>query len=352
MSGRVYKREGSRFFWLEYPLPSGKTVRESSKTTDKAEAEKLLKQRQESATSLSFKAVVEDFFETRTDLKTSSLERYQDSLIAVDPYFGGMALSDIKIDTLKAFIAERRKKVSASTVRRDLAFVSTIFSHAIEAMIGGPEFNPVKMLPKKRLKEKKGTRWLRWDEYERLLANCTTAQQRLIIKTAVLTGMRHNELALLDQSMIDFSRRQVILPAWVTKRDRERVVPLVPELCAELSAHCAKAPNGLVFHRFDRKTRKAVRFVTFNRSWQAIRRRAKLNDVRFHDLRHTFGSWWVQASGDLYTLKKVMGHTDLATTQRYAHLDSEAAHRSANLVFAHILAHRAADSTDESDVSP
>lgn len=352
MSGRVYTREGSRFFWLEYTLPSGKTVRESSKTTDKAEAEKTLRLRQQSAKSLSFRAVVEDFFDTRTDLKTSSLERYQDSLIAVDPYFGDLALSDIKIDTLKGFIAERRKKVSASTVKRDLAFVSTLFSHAIEAMVGGPDFNPVKMLPKKSLKERKRLRWLRWDEYERLLANCTNRQQRLIIMTAVLTGMRHSEITQLTKPMIDFSRRQIILPPWVTKRDKERVVPLVPELCEALSAHCSHSPGDLVFHRFDRTKRKHMPYVTFNRSWQAIRRRAKLNDVRFHDLRHTFGSWWVQAGGDLYPLKEVMGHTDLATTQRYAHLNSEAAHRSANLVFAHILAHRAADSDKTGDVSP
>lgn len=352
MASRVYTREGSRFYWLEYSIQSGKTIRESSKTTNKAEAEKLLKQRIESTKSLSFKAVVEDFFETRTDLKTSSLERYQDSLIAVDPYFGGLALSDIKIDTLKAFVFERRKKVSASTVRRDLAFVSTIFSHAIEAMVGGPDFNPVKMLPKKRLKERKGTRWLRWEEYERLLKHCTTAQQRLLIKTAVLTGMRHSELAMLTQAMIDFPRRQIVLPPWVTKRARERVIPLVPELCAELSAHCARAPAGLVFHRFDRVKRKAVPFTTFNRSWQAIRRRAGLKDVRFHDLRHTFGSWWVQAGGDLYPLMQVMGHDDLTTTQRYAHLDSEAAHRSAAKVFEHILTHRAADSEEKGDVSP
>lgn len=352
MPGRVYKREGSKYFWLEYTLPTGKAVRESSKQTDEAEARKVLQQRVDASKSLTFTAVVEDFFVTRTDLKVSSLERYQDSLIAVDPYFGQLALSDININALKAFIADRRKKVSASTVRRDLAFVSTVFSHAIENMVDGPEVNPVKMLPKRTLKVRKMTRWLRWEEFERLLASCTNDQQRLIIRTAVLTGMRHNEIAQLRKGMINFSRREIVLPARVTKRDKERVVPLPPELCDELSAHCSHSPGDLVFFRWDRKARKAAPFVTFNRSWQAVRRRAKLKDVRFHDLRHTFGSWWVQNGGDLYTLKEVMGHTDLATTQRYAHLNTEAAHRSATAVFAHILAHRAADSISKGDVSP
>lgn len=54
------------------------------------------------------------------------------------------------------------------------------------------------------------------------------------------------------------------------------------------------------------------------------RRMAALPEaIHFYSLRHTFASWWVQRRGDLYRLKEVMGHADLKTTMKYAHLRPE-----------------------------
>lgn len=344
MSGRVYKREGSSQLWLDYTLPSGKRVRQSSGTTDEREAEKKLKQLITASQSISFKEAVIDFFATRKDLKPSSVRRYEVSLVAVDPFIGHLAMSDIDVDVVKGFIAFRRKQVQAASVRRDLAFVSTVFSHAIENMPNGPPFNPVIMLPKRSLKEREVTRWLRWDEYQRLLAACSDDQHRLIIKTAVLTGMRHGELAALRKPMFLWDRSEVVLPVGVTKTSEERVIPLCAEIVSELQAHCAKAPRDLVFYHRENPLEPAQPYKAFTRFWQGARRRAKLNDVRFHDLRHTFGSWWVQSGGDIYPLSKVMGHTTTQMTERYAHLNTEAAHREAREVFRHIFRHSSADS--------
>jgi integrase len=226
-----------------------------------------------------------------------------------------------------------------------------VFSHAIETMQNGPGFNPVVMLPKRSLKETERTRWLRWDEYQRLLAACTQDQHRLIIKTAVLTGMRHGEMAALRKGMFLWDRNEVILPVAVTKSSTERVIPLCAELVTELKAHCAKAPKDYVFYHQDDPTQPASPYKAFTRFWHGARRRAKLNDVRFHDLRHTFGSWWVQSGGDIYPLSKVMGHTTTQMTQRYAHLNTEAAHREAQEVFRHIFRHSSEDSEAQEPVT-
>jgi integrase/recombinase XerD len=344
VSGRIYKREGSSQFWLDYTLPSGKRVRQSSGTSDEKEAEKKLKQLINASKSISFKEAVIDFFATRKDLKPSSVRRYEVSLVAVDPFIGHLAMCDIDIDAVKGFIAFRRKQVQAASVRRDLAFISTVFSHAIENMPNGPPFNPVIMLPKRSLKEREITRWLRWDEYQRLLAACSDDQHRLIIKTAVLTGMRHGELAALRKGMFLWGRSEVVLPVGVTKTSEERVIPLCAEIVSELQAHCAKAPRDLVFYHRENPLEPAQPYKAFTRFWHGARRRAKLTDVRFHDLRHTFGSWWVQSGGDIYPLSKVMGHTTTQMTERYAHLNTEAAHREAREVFRHIFRHSSADS--------
>jgi len=344
VSGRIYKRANSNSLWLDYTLQSGKRVRQSAGTSDEKEAEKKLKQLINASKSMSFKEAVLNFFSTRKDLKPSSVKRYEVSLVAVDPFISHLSMSDIDIDVIKGFIAFRRTEVTAASVRRDLAFISTVFSHAIENMPNGPKFNPVIMLPKRSLKEVERTRWLRWDEYERLLAACTQEQHRLIVKTAVLTGMRHGELAALRKPMIHWDRNEVILPVGVTKTSEERVIPLCAQIVTELQAHCAKAPRDLVFYHREDPLQPAQPYKAFTRFWHGARRRAKLKDVRFHDLRHTFGSWWVQSGGDIYPLSKVMGHTTTQMTERYAHLNIEAAHREAQEVFRHIFRHSSTDS--------
>lgn len=66
------------------------------------------------------------------------------------------------------------------------------------------------------------------------------------------------------------------------------------------------------------KTRKP--FVSIFYSWDTARRRAGLADVRIHDLRHSFASFLVNAGRSLYKVKQILGHSDVKTTQRYAHL--------------------------------
>ena len=59
------------------------------------------------------------------------------------------------------------------------------------------------------------------------------------------------------------------------------------------------------------------------RAYSSARKKAKLEDVRFHDLRHTFATRLVQSGIDLYTVKELLGHKTIAMTMRYAHHCSE-----------------------------
>jgi integrase len=66
---------------------------------------------------------------------------------------------------------------------------------------------------------------------------------------------------------------------------------------------------------------------------------AKLDDLRFHDLRHHFASWFVMRGGSLQALKEILGHADLKITLRYAHLAPE--HLRGEIVKTERLADRA-----------
>ena len=61
-------------------------------------------------------------------------------------------------------------------------------------------------------------------------------------------------------------------------------------------------------------------YVSFYISWNTARNKAGLADVRIHDLRHSFASFLVNAGRSLYEVQKILGHTQVKTTQRYAHL--------------------------------
>ncbi len=66
-----------------------------------------------------------------------------------------------------------------------------------------------------------------------------------------------------------------------------------------------------------------------NRPWKHIRAAAGLKGLRIHDLRHNMASWSIAAGNDLYTTGKLLGHSSIQTTQRYAHLLKEQ-HRKAS----------------------
>jgi site-specific recombinase XerD len=67
-------------------------------------------------------------------------------------------------------------------------------------------------------------------------------------------------------------------------------------------------------------------------SWDTARKRAGLADVRIHDLRHSFASFLVNGGRSLYEVQKILGHTQIKTTQRYAHLANDTLLDAANQV--------------------
>jgi integrase len=99
-----------------------------------------------------------------------------------------------------------------------------------------------------------------------------------------------------------------------TKSKRRREVPLNGRADAVLARRGSKA-TGPVFG--------SRRWEHYRTAWDLAVGRAKLDDFRFHDLRHTFASWAVQAGASLQEVKDLLGHASLAMTLRYGHLAPE-----------------------------
>lgn len=331
---RVYERRGSRLLQIQFELPDGRLVRKSSGVADENEAWRLLEREYTRLTQISWKEAVVDFFAVKSrpgGLREKTLQGYRTSLLAVDSIFGDLSLAEINVEQIKKFVRERRAKVSDTSVRRDLAFASSVFTHAQVSMDGAPENNPFIGYSKRHLKERARDTYLTLEEFERLEKSCVYEWHRVVLAVAVHTGMRHGELLQFRKSWINWDRGahgEIQLPREFTKSKRPRIIPVFPEIAHTLKDWCARHDGPYVFSRWSREEKAWVPYTSFSGFFRGARTRAGLKNLHFHDLRHTFASWWMQNSGDLLVLKEMLGHSTLQMVQRYAHLDTEAAHRA------------------------
>ncbi len=169
------------------------------------------------------------------------------------------------------------------------------------------------------------------DEVEALVRAAASPSDALAFRIAAYGGLRRGEIVSLRWGSIDFERGSMHINESVsagidstTKSGKGRTVPLAPQLAqalAQAQPHDAQ-PHDLVLVgavpgcKLDGSALRK-RFV-------AARKRAGLPVLRFHDLRHTFGSLAVDGGASLVQVQSWLGHSDLRVTARYLHTASRA----------------------------
>ena len=101
------------------------------------------------------------------------------------------------------------------------------------------------------------------------------------------------------------------------KGGKVRYVPMPPELTAEFKRYPVVLGEQRIFPPEPGARRERQRV---DRSFETILDLAGIGEFRFHDLRHTFASWYMMNGGDLYELAKILGHSNIKMTERYAKL--------------------------------
>jgi len=169
------------------------------------------------------------------------------------------------------------------------------------------------------------------DEVERLVAAAGNERDGLLFRVAAFAGLRRGELVSLRWRHIDLARSLVHVVENVSAgqdarvKDHEgRTVPLAPQLREALRAWRPRGAGeqDLVFPGTlpDRK----LDGDALSSRYRSVRDRAGLRPLRFHDLRHTFGSLAVDGGASLVQVQAWMGHADIGTTMRYLHSKSRA----------------------------
>jgi integrase len=214
------------------------------------------------------------------------------------------------IDALHRKITNAGTPIRANRVR---ALLSKMFSLAIrwqwrlDNPCHGIERNP----------ERKRTRYLSAAELERVTAALAAYEDRdaaNAIRLLLLTGARRGETLKARWSDFDLEAGVWTKPGATTKQATEHRVPLSAPTRQLLTS---MNPRGE--YLFPGKSGEVHR-VDLKRPWRAIQKAAKLDGVRLHDLRHTYASVLASAGQSLHVIGALLGHTQPATTARYAHL--------------------------------
>jgi len=219
------------------------------------------------------------------------------------------------------FISKKKLEISPATINRCLSILSKIFNDAIRW--GYLKENPMKNIPKLNEPEK-GFNYLTKEQVKKLLENASP-NGRPILMLAVYTGMRKGEILALKWEHIDFEKKIIKVEETLegsTKSKKVRYIPIHPDLLIELKKLKLKSRSEYVFLAEDGGMRK-----DFRNALNYALKRAGLPKIRIYDLRHTFAANFIMAGGNILTLQKILGHSDLKMTMRYAHLAPDFFHQ-------------------------
>jgi integrase/recombinase XerD len=251
-------------------------------------------------------------------------QRYACSLDQMRRWLDGKGLGEID-SRLVAEIVRSRSAAGATnaTIKRDLVALSSVINYAIDQ--GWRDDNPV--LPRmRRIKEKREPIVLPHRAHVDLVIARCPGMVADIVRAAIVTGARQDELLKARREHIDHDRRQMTL---IGKGRKLRVIALDPyggyDLMCALPAYAHKP---LLFWHSDGQSYKnfASQFagiIQRTAEW-ASENSVDFRPFRFHDLRHLHAVTWLKDGRSIYDLQKRLGHTSIKTTEMYCtYLTSE-----------------------------
>ena len=272
-------------------------------------------------------ALCERFFESHVKerCKPSTQGEYRRAIdLFINPAMGSFKVVDVeRKDVAELHHKFRHKPYQAN---RTLGVLSKMFNLSEIWGLRPDGSNPCRHVPKYR--EVKRQRYLSTSELQRLGQVLTTVEQEesetpfiiAAFRLLILTGCRLGEIQTLKWEYI--TEHGMELPD--TKTGARRI-PLPAAARAVLSALPRDINNPYVI-----AGKLDGRYATdFQHPWRRIRERAGLHDVRIHDLRHTYASNAVSSGMPIQMVGRLLGHTQIQTTMRYAHLADDPVRRAA-----------------------
>lgn len=325
----IFKRPGFPHWYIGFTAPNGKRIRRSSRTEDKQAAKQLdaklqaelwAQQNLNKKPSRFWQEAVIKWIHEQTGIKTT-LENDKYHLRWLSEHLDNITLDQITKTVINDLIDERKKAgkkgkpVSNSTINRMLEIVRAILRRAKiewEWIDTVPEF--------KMLKEPEGRdRWIT-QEQALVLINELPDHQKDITIFALATGLRKSNVLGIQWDKIDLERRHAYVRAINSKSDKAIPVPL-NAIAMEILEKRWLAEDRHPIWVFTYQGNRIKQVNT--KAWRNALKRAKIDDFRWHDLRHTWSSWHAQSGTTLQSLQQLGGWSKIDMVLRYAHLSAD-----------------------------
>jgi integrase len=294
---------------------------------EKREQEKLEKERvQKEALPYSEYFYKRYYPEAKNNKGWRSYDR-EDSLhrLWIEPEIGEMPFKDIRpyhLERIKSAMLKAGK--APRSIQYAFAVIRQVFNHAIKNEIFNGE-SPTRKVTRPKVDNKR-ERFLTKDEAQSLLNEIKSRSYQLYEMSCIslYCGLRAGEIFKLTWSCINLDQKTIRLLD--TKGNLNRTAYMTENVYNILRSKKMGSPSDLVF-----KSKKGTKISEISNAFNKVVDKLGLNNgisdsrqrVYFHSLRHTFASWLVQSGVDLYTVQKLMGHSTLSMTERYAHLAND-----------------------------
>jgi len=276
---------------------------------------------------LSLKVALARYCAEVTPTKRSTTQyREKGRIKMLSERLGEYSLVSLTPEIVSAFRDSRlHEGKSSNTVRLELAVLSNLFTIAMREWRLGLSNNPLTLVRKPSAPHRE--RRLAKTEAVILLAECDKHSNPMlgwIVRVALHTGMRLGEIVSLHLDQIDLDRR--VLRLTQTKNGTSRTVPLT-RAAAEVFTAAITNPlrpkeTDLVFFGEPGKTGTRGPY-RFEKVWNNLKKRIKLADLRFHDLRHEAVSRFVEMGLSDQEVSAISGHKSMQMLKRYTHLRAE-----------------------------
>lgn len=303
-----------KFFWIKFRDENGKLIQKNLKhfnngvpvttekwakfVTNKVENEILTGASPVAVSTSPAKAKQKYFEHCEKRLNKSTVDIYK---VYINNFFSKVNPQNLNIkeSTVTEYLNSR--DISNRTANHTIKILKQFLNFCVRQDY--IQNNPIKTMKTYRV-EVKPPRFLSKEEIRIVLDASKDTDLHAIIATAIYTGMRLGELKRLQWSDIDLKRKQITVR--IAKSKRFRVLPIHPCLLPILKPLEA---SGSVFDCVNLRSR-----------FDLFKKYVKLDDIGWHTFRHTFASHLIISGVDVVAVSKLLGHSDLTTTQVYLHL--------------------------------
>jgi len=253
------------------------------------------------------------------------------------PMLGGYAMLDLKPFVIHEMVQALVKKgLSPSTCNRALIILRFMFNCALRWEVLPKIENPCKNIKELPLNNKK-ERFLTGGEVTQLKTQLLKSKNKFlpyIVQLLILTGCRRGEALKAKVQHFDLGRGDWVVP--LPKAGKARHIPLstlaIQTIRASLEMKQGYNQVTRESHYLFPNPSTGEPFQQIFYSWDKARKASHIDSVRMHDLRHSFASAMVNSGMTLYDVKQILGHSNIRTTERYAHLSNSRLRQAADSV--------------------